>query len=166
MSLGASLFHEFVLVVTSCPVCVVAWIAAYWREAKGRYWDTEALAKWPSRFNMPSCISLGSNCVRILQLVSFAVSLYVQKYIFFFLIPAPYIIIYSLTNDCTIISNTIITNNTLLHVSTFKMSSSGSSLCLAKITYRFSGLSKIKLLKYKMINFNKMLIVQPNKRFT
>ena len=39
----------------------------------------------------------------------------------------------------------------LLHVSTFKMSSSGSPLCLAKITYRFSGLSKIKLLKYKMM---------------
>ena len=53
----------------------------------------------------------------------------------------------------------------LLHVSTFKMSSSGSLLCLAKITYRFSGLSKIKLLKYKMINFNKTLIVQRNKRF-
>ena len=43
-----------------------------------------------------------------------------------------------LTNDCTVISNTIITNNMLLHVSTFKMSSAGSSLCLAKITYRFS----------------------------
>ena len=53
----------------------------------------------------------------------------------------------------------------LLHVSTFKMSSSGSSLCLVKIIYRFCGLSKIKLLKYKMINFNKMLIVQRNKRF-
>ena len=48
----------------------------------------------------------------------------------------------------------------LLHVSTFKMSSSGSSLCLAKITYRDFGLGKIKLLKYKMINLNKMLIVQ------
>ena len=36
---------------------------------------------------------------------------------------------------------------------------------LAKITYGFSGLGKIKLLKYKMINFNKMLIVQRNKRF-
>ena len=36
----------------------------------------------------------------------------------------------SLTNDCTIISNTIITNNMLQHISTFKMSSSGSSLCL------------------------------------
>ena len=56
-------------------------------------------------------------------------------------------------------------NNILLHVSTFKMSSSGSSLCLDKITYRFSGLSKIKLLKYKMMNINKMLIVQRNKRF-
>ena len=53
----------------------------------------------------------------------------------------------------------------LVHVSTFKMSSSGSSLCLAKTTYRFSGLSKIKLLIYKMIKFNKMLIVKPNKRF-
>ena len=52
-----------------------------------------------------------------------------------------------------------------LRVSTFKVSSSGSSLCLAKITYRFSGLGKIKLLKYKMINFNKMLIAQRNKRF-
>ena len=47
----------------------------------------------------------------------------------------------------------------LLHVSTFKMSSSGSSLCLAKITYRFLGLGKTKLLKYKMVNFNKTLIV-------
>ena len=45
------------------------------------------------------------------------------------------------------------------HFSTFKMPSSGSSLCLAKITYRFSGLIKMKLLKYKMIDFNKMLIV-------
>ena len=52
-----------------------------------------------------------------------------------------------------------------LHVSTFEMSSSGSSLCVAKITYRFSGLNKIKMLKYEMINFNKMLIVQRNKRF-
>ena len=48
----------------------------------------------------------------------------------------------------------------LLHISTFKMSSLGSSLRLAKITYRFSGLGKIKLLKYKMINCNKMWIVQ------
>ena len=55
-------------------------------------------------------------------------------------------------------------NKMLLHVSTFKMSSSGSSLCLAKITYRFFGLDKIKLLKYKMINVNKMLIVQRDKR--
>ena len=53
----------------------------------------------------------------------------------------------------------------LLHVSTFKMLSSGSSLCLAKIMYRFSGLSKIKLLKYKMINFNKTLIEQRGKGF-
>ena len=53
----------------------------------------------------------------------------------------------------------------LLYVSTFKMSSSGSSLCLTKITYKYLGLSKIKLLQYKMINFNKMLIVQRNKRF-
>ena len=51
----------------------------------------------------------------------------------------------------TIISKTIITNNMLIHVSTLKMSSSGRSLCLAKITYRFFGLGKIKLLKYKMI---------------
>ena len=50
----------------------------------------------------------------------------------------------------------------LLHVSTFKISFSGSSLCLVEITYRFSGLSKIGLLKYNMINFNKMLIVQRN----
>ena len=56
-------------------------------------------------------------------------------------------------------------NNILLHVSTFKMSYPGSSLYLAKITYRFSGLSKIKLLEYKMMNINKMLIVQRNKRF-
>ena len=77
----------------------------------------------------------------------------------------PFIFIYNLTNDCTVISNTIITNNMLLHVSTFKMSSSGSSLCLTKITYKYLGLSKIKLLQYKMINFNKMLIVQRNKRF-
>ena len=74
-------------------------------------------------------------------------------------------IIYNLTNDCTIISNTVITNNMLLHVSTFKISSSGSSLCLAKITHRFFCFSKIKLLKYKMINFNKMLIVQRDNRF-
>ena len=53
----------------------------------------------------------------------------------------------------------------LLHVSTFKMPSSGSSLRLTKIAYTFSGLSKIKLLKYKMINFNKTLTVQRNKRF-
>ena len=39
---------------------------------------------------------------------------------------------YNLINDCTITSNAIITNNMLLHVSTFKMSSSGSLLCLAK----------------------------------
>ena len=38
-------------------------------------------------------------------------------------------------------------------------------MCLAKITYRFSGLSKIKILKYKMMKFNKMLIVERNKRF-
>ena len=74
-------------------------------------------------------------------------------------------VIYNLTNDCTIISNTVITNNMLLRVLTFKMSSSESSLCPVKITYRFSGLSKIKLLKYEMINFNKMLIVQRDKRF-
>ena len=49
------------------------------------------------------------------------------------------VFIYNLTNDCTFISNAIITNNMLLHVSTFKMSSSGSSFRLAKITYRFSG---------------------------
>ena len=76
-----------------------------------------------------------------------------------------FFIVYNLTNDCTVISNIIIMNKMVLHVSTFKMSSSGSSLCLAKITYRFSGINKIKLLKYKMINFNKMLIVQRNKRF-
>ena len=61
-------------------------------------------------------------------------------------------------------SNTAVPNNMLLRVSTFKMSSSGSSLCLVKITYRFPGLSKFKFLKYKMINFNKMLIVQRNER--
>ena len=77
-----------------------------------------------------------------------------------------FFIIYNLTNDCTIISNTIITNSMLVHVSTFKMSSSGSSLCLSKNTYRFSGLSKRKFLKYKMLNFNKTLVVQRNKRFT
>jgi hypothetical protein len=69
-----------------------------------------------------------------------------------------FFIIYNLTNDYTIISNTIITNDMLLHDSTFQMSSSGSLLCLTKITYRFHGLGKMKLLKYKMINFNKMLI--------
>ena len=42
----------------------------------------------------------------------------------------------------------------LLHVSEFKMSSSGSSLCFAKITHRFFGLSKRKLLKYKMIKLS------------
>ena len=76
-----------------------------------------------------------------------------------------FLIIYNLTNESTIISNTIITNNMLLHVSTFKMSSSGSLLCLAKTTYPLFGLGKIKLLKYKMINFNKILIVQRDKRF-
>ena len=53
----------------------------------------------------------------------------------------------------------------LVHVSTFQIPSSGSSLCPAKIIYRFSGLSKINLLKYKMMNFNKMLIVQRDERF-
>ena len=62
-------------------------------------------------------------------------------------------------------SNTIITNNMLLHVSTFKMSSSGNSLCFAKVTYRYHSLGKIKLLKYKIINFDKMFIVQRNKSF-
>ena len=54
-------------------------------------------------------------------------------------------------------------NNMLLHVSTFKMSSSGNSLCLAKITYRFSGLSKIRLLNYKMIilYFNNFILLRP-----
>ena len=56
--------------------------------------------------------------------------------------------IYNFTNDYIIISNKIITKNMLLHVSTFKMSSSGSYLFLAKITYRIFGLSKIKLLKF------------------
>ena len=64
-----------------------------------------------------------------------------------------FFIIYNLTNYCTIISNTIITKNMLLHVSTFKISSSGSSLCLVEITYTFSGLSKIKLLRYKQSTF-------------
>ena len=45
--------------------------------------------------------------------------------------------IYNLTNYCTVILNKIITNNMLLHVSTFKMSSSRRSLRIAKITYRF-----------------------------
>ena len=53
-------------------------------------------------------------------------------------------------------------NNMLLHVSTFKMWSSGSSLCLAKITYRFLGLGKIKLLKYKLINFNNVILARHN----
>ena len=44
----------------------------------------------------------------------------------------------------------------LLHDSTFKMSSSGNSLCLAKITYRFLGLCEVKLLKYKLININNL----------
>ena len=74
--------------------------------------------------------------------------------------------IYNLTTDCTIMLNTIVTNNMLLSVSTFKMSSSGSSVCLTKITYRYLGLGKIKLLKYEMINFNKMLIVQRDKSFS
>ena len=43
--------------------------------------------------------------------------------------------------------------NMLLHVSTFKISSSGNSLCLAKIKYRFLGTGKIKLLKYKLLIF-------------
>ena len=50
----------------------------------------------------------------------------------------------------------------LLHVSTFKMSSSESSLCLAKLHTDF-----LVLVKYSCqnINFNKVLIVQRNKRF-
>ena len=79
------------------------------------------------------------------------------------------IIISNLTNDCTIaqilISNTVLMNNMPLHDSTFKMSSSVISLHLVKITYRFHGLFKIKLLKHKMINVNKILIVQRYKRF-
>ena len=51
----------------------------------------------------------------------------------------------------------------LLHVPTLKISFSWSSLCLAKITYRFSGLCKRKLLKYKLGNFNKTSLVQRNK---
>ena len=90
---------------------------------------------------------------------------FIRTLIFFIHQYRAFSIIYNVTNDCTIISNTIITNNMLLHVSTFKMSSSGSSFCLAKVTYRFSGLSKMRLLKYKMINFNKMMIVQRNERF-
>ena len=73
--------------------------------------------------------------------------------------------VYNLTNDCTIISNTIITNNMLLHVSTFKLSSSESSLYLTKITYGYLCLGKIKLLKYKMRNVNKMFTVQRDKKF-
>ena len=41
----------------------------------------------------------------------------------------------------------------------------GIQCALLTLHTDFSGLSKIKLLKYKMINFNKMLIVQRNKRF-
>ena len=68
-----------------------------------------------------------------------------------------FFIIYNLTNDCTIISNTIITNNMLLHVSTFKMSSSGSALCLAKITYKISGLS-IFFLYFNPLNTKRRLV--------
>ena len=41
----------------------------------------------------------------------------------------------------------------------------GAHCALLKVHTEFSGLSKMKLLKYKMLNFNKMLIVQRNKRF-
>ena len=63
----------------------------------------------------------------------------------------------NLTDDCTTISKTI-TNNMLLHVSTFKMPSSGSPLCLTKITYRFLGLGKIKLLKFIILYFNNFIL--------
>ena len=46
----------------------------------------------------------------------------------------------------------------LLHVSTFKMSSSGSSLCLTKITCRYIGLGKIKLLKFIILYFNNFIL--------
>ena len=52
------------------------------------------------------------------------------------------LLIYNLTNDCTIISNTIITNNMLLHVSTFKMSFSGSHCALLKLHTDFLFLVK------------------------
>ena len=46
-----------------------------------------------------------------------------------------YFFIYNLINDIAQLYQTkIITNNMLLHVSTFTMSSSGSALCLDKIT--------------------------------
>ena len=41
----------------------------------------------------------------------------------------------------------------------------GAHCALLKLHTDFFGLSKIKLLKYKVINFNKMLTVQRNKRF-
>ena len=41
----------------------------------------------------------------------------------------------------------------------------GAHCALLKLHTDFSGLSKMKLLKYKTINFNKMLIVQRNKGF-
>ena len=50
--------------------------------------------------------------------------------------------IYKWTDDCTIIWKTIIMTNMLLHVSTCKMSSSESSLCLAKLHVEFLVLVK------------------------
>ena len=51
-------------------------------------------------------------------------------------------------------------SNMLLHVSTFKMSSSGSSLCFAEITYRFFWFYKIKLFKNKIINYNNWTLLK------
>ena len=42
----------------------------------------------------------------------------------------------------------------------------GAHCALLKLHIDFFGLSKTKLLKYKTINLNKMLILERNKRFT
>jgi hypothetical protein len=53
----------------------------------------------------------------------------------------------------------------LLHVSTFKSHPQGAHCALLKLHTDFMALVKLKLLKYKMMNIIKMLIVQHYKRY-
>ena len=63
------------------------------------------------------------------------------------IIPSTFIaIIFNSTNECTQMSVTIIveiTNKLLRHISTHEVSSSGSSLVLAKITYECTEMCKL-----------------------